>query len=238
MNRHLALPRKVKAMNRGVLALIVACIVVVGACGDPRSAEPAAGPSTTAATAPSADGASTASRMEPELPVGTGVFIDASMTRAEFEAILAKDGYTDDRLIADDAFYIDVGVDEPFADRDQILGEPETVRLVGGYVIVDGVVVVTYQDGTNACHAPVAGATSVRDGIVYVELQSGFKPGVEECIASSELWRATLVVPEARHGMEVRQEGSDTALDGVSPPLIEDLRSSLIFPDELPAIRP
>jgi hypothetical protein len=26
---------------------------------------------------------------------------------------------------------------------------------------------VTYQDGTNACHAPVGGSTEVRDEVVY-----------------------------------------------------------------------
>jgi hypothetical protein len=83
----------------------------------------------------------------------------------------------------------------------------------------------------------VGGSTEVRDGIVYVAIFSGLKNSIddEECIASTELWRATLVVPDARHGMAVRQVDRSTTLDGVSVPLIENLRASLIFPEEFPS---
>lgn len=222
------------------VALVVGCVAFsASACGSPNQTRPATDAQVAnASVAPSSTAAPLdAKGFQPVLPTGTGLFIDPSLTREEFDEILKKDGYTADQMIKDDATIIDVRVDEPFASQDEIVGKPSSVPLIGGYVVVDGVVVIEYADGTNACHAPVGGSTAVRDGVVYVSMFSGFKHGVDECSASTERWRATLVVPEAKYGMEVRQEGTDAPLGGVSAPLIENLPASLIFPDEFPAMK-
>jgi hypothetical protein len=236
-------------MRQGPVALALnfvttlSLMIVAGSCGNPDQRHTAAqtAPIVTGSLDTSAGAATTVTpttepKLTLDLPTGSGPFIDPSLTREEFEQILSKDGYTTDQLIKEDATLIDVRVDVPFVARDQIVGEPRAVELVGGHVMVDGVVVVTYLDGTNACYAPVGGSTDVRNGLVYVAIYSGFKQGgVDECIASTELWRATLVVPAAKYGMAVRQQDGDTTLDGVPAPLIENLRASLIFPEELPA---
>jgi hypothetical protein len=172
----------------------------------------------------------------PRLPTGTGPFIDASMSRDEFEEILRKDGYSIDQLVSQDAYVVDVGVEAPIVDRSETVGDPVSVEISGGYVIADGVVVVQFLDSSKHCISPVGGSTMVADSHVVVELFTATQRGVEECPASSELWRATLVVPGAKRGMEVRSVDGKEALGGVNPPLLEDLSASLIYPEDLPKL--
>jgi hypothetical protein len=207
----------------GWRALLVAVTTTLVACGDnaPRAAidEP-----TGVATTPTA------------LPIGTGPFIDASMTQDEFEEILRKDGFSIDQLISQDAYVIDVGIDAPIVNRAETVGDPEPVELTGGYVIVDGVVVVQFLGSSKHCISPVGGSTTIADDHVVVELFTATQRGVEECPASSELWRATFVVPGAKRGMDVRSVDGKHVLGGVSPPLLENLSASLIYPNELPTV--
>lgn len=176
-----------------------------------------------------------------ELPSGSGPLFDRSLTSEEFRVALEKLGYSIDDVVADDAIYIDIGNDVPFAQPNDVT-RIVRVQLAGGAVVRDDLVVVDYVAGNGQCSAPIGGSVELLDQTVHVALYHGDlrnpDTGDEGCLDVPGDWRATFVVKGARPGMTVGFSGRQDGRPTVAPPLIENLRSALIYPDQLPAVDP
>jgi hypothetical protein len=174
-----------------------------------------------------------------DLPTGSGPVHDPALSEDEFVAALGELGYTIGDLVAQDPMYIDVGDEIAFVPPQAVL-EVDRVQLSAAAVVVDDVVVVQYIAGNAHCSAPVGGSATLRGTSVDVTMYHGRLKnpdvGEEGCLDVPGDWRATLVVPGAERGMPVGGDGKQEGLTTVAPPLIENLQSALIYPDELPAV--
>ena len=203
-------------MRALTVAAIASAALLLGSCGDP--------------SAPATD----AARPTLSLPSGAGPLIDPSMTKEAFEKSLREVGSSVEQLVADDSIYVDIGPDVSFTSREETGKSLSHAQLVGGYTVLDDVVVVTFSAGWPQCVRPVTASARLADDHIEVDIQLGELTTAESCPEAAAVWRATFVVPGARHGTPVRQSGSTTTLAGVAPPLLENLEASLIYADMIP----
>jgi hypothetical protein len=222
-DRNLVRSSKTLLLGFALVAALTACgkddANRLSAEGDTSSTEPAA--------------TSSATSVHVAIPPGTGLLIDDKFTDDQFDEMIQKLGVTRDQLIASDATFADIGEEVHFVDAN-LVGSPTPAQLDNGAVVLDNVVVVMFSAGSSRCNKPIGGSATVDGNSVDVELYVGELKDHEPCPGLSEIWRASLVVDGARKGMTVKSSHGPATTQSVSPPLLENFKEALIYPDELP----